>query len=51
MVKSDLVNFTGVSKRLAGNITSISKKRVPKKYFKKVQEFIDYVDAFNFDIK
>jgi len=37
----DLINWKELSRKLAGNQTSISRNRIPKKYRKKVNSLID----------
>lgn len=37
----DIINWIGLSRKLAGNETSISRNRIPKKYKPKVDALID----------
>ena len=39
----DLINWVELSRRLAGNETSISRNRIPKKYKKEVDMIIYYI--------
>jgi hypothetical protein len=42
----DLLNYKGLSRLLAGNQTSISRNRCPKKYRLKVDELLSIVEAW-----
>ena len=42
----DLINWQGLSRHLAGNISSVGRKRYPKKYDKKVSELVDLIDKW-----
>lgn len=46
---SNLINWKELSRRLAGNETSITRNRIPKKYQKKVLQFIKYVEDYEFN--
>jgi len=39
----DLINWKELSRTLAGNETSITRKRIPKKYQSKVDDLIEHV--------
>ncbi|MAX71822.1 MAG: hypothetical protein CMC76_12125 [Flavobacteriaceae bacterium] len=43
---SDLINWKELSRRLAGNETSITRNRIPKKYQHKVDSFIECVEGW-----
>ena len=45
----DLINWKELSRKLAGNQTSISRKRIPKKYQSKVDSLLDCLKKW--DIK
>ena len=43
-----LINWVGLSRKLAGNDTSISKNRIPKKYQGKVDSLISRIKEWDF---
>lgn len=43
---SNLINWKELSRRLAGNETSITRNRIPKKYQEKVDSFIECVEGW-----
>ncbi len=43
---SNLINWKELSRRLAGNETSITRNRIPKKYQEKVDNFIECVEGW-----
>lgn len=43
---SNLINWKELSRRLAGNETSITRNRIPKKYQEKVDGFIECVEGW-----
>jgi hypothetical protein len=43
---SNLINWKELSRRLAGNETSITRNRIPKKYQQKVVDLIAHVEAW-----
>lgn len=42
----DLINWKELSRKLAGNETSITRNRIPKKYQSKVDSLIDTLKAW-----
>ena len=42
----DLINWKELSRKLAGNETSISRNRIPKKYQSKVDDLIAHVKSW-----
>ena len=47
MVKvKNLINWKELSRRLAGNETSVTRNRIPKKYQSKVDSLIEYLKAW-----
>ena len=43
----DLINWKELSRRLAGNETSITRNRIPKKYQSKVDSLISALKVWN----
>jgi hypothetical protein len=48
---SNLLNWKELSRRLAGNETSITRNRIPKKYQQKIIDLIAHVEAWQEKIK
>lgn len=46
LIMSNLINWKELSRKLAGNETSITRKRIPKKYQYKVDSFIECVEEW-----
>jgi len=42
----DLINWKELSRKLAGNQTSISRNRIPKKYKLKVDSLINHLESW-----
>ena len=42
----DLINWKELSRRLAGNNTSITRNRIPKKYQSKVDSLLKHLEAW-----
>lgn len=42
----NLINWKELSRKLAGNETSISRNRIPKKYLEKVNHLIEHLKAW-----
>lgn len=47
----NLINWVELSRLLANNSTSISKKRIPKKYQKDVNDLLSCIEAWEKNIK
>jgi hypothetical protein len=43
----DLINWKALSRYLAGNDTSVSRNRCPKKYQEKVNSLIDHIEQWH----
>lgn len=48
---SDLINWKELSRTLAGNETSVTRNRIPKKYQSKVDSLIETLKAWEKNIK
>lgn len=42
----DLINWVALSKHLANNETSVSRKRIPMKYQQRVEELIEHIELW-----
>lgn len=42
----DLINWVALSKNLANNETSVSRKRIPMKYQQRVEELIEHIELW-----
>lgn len=42
----DIINWIGLSRKLAGNETSISRNRIPKKYQSKINSLIQHLEEW-----
>lgn len=47
----DIINWVGVSRRLAGNDTSVSKNRIPKKYQEKIDSLIKHLKEWEDELR
>ena len=47
----DLLNWVELSRVLADNSTSVSRKRIPKKYIEKVESLLTAIRDWSEDIK
>jgi len=47
----DLINWVELSRYLAGNESSVSRNRCPKKYQKKVDSLIEVLESWNNESK
>lgn len=43
----NLINWKELSRKLAGNETSITRNRIPKKYQSKVDDLIEHIKAWD----
>lgn len=42
----DIINWVELSRKLAGNETSISRNRIPKKYQSKINNLIEHLEEW-----